>query len=125
MISILKYFKFLSGVRTLYQAKPSTELQREGIHNYVRHPLYLGTLLFIWGLFLIFPMLNNLIAVVVITGYVLIGTRLEEKKLLIEFGNSYADYISRVPGLFPGFKRLKQIKKGNLTATLKLWKYRF
>jgi len=125
MISILKYFKFLSGVRTLYQAKPSTELQREGIHNYVRHPLYLGTLVFIWGLFLIFPMLNNLIAVVVITGYVLIGTRLEEKKLLIEFGNSYADYISRVPGLFPGFKRLKQIKKGNLTATLKLWKYRF
>ena len=112
VISILKYFKLLSGVRTLYQANPSMELQREGIHNYVRHPLYLGTLLFIWGLFFIFPMLNNLIAVVIITGYVFIGIRLEEKKLLIEFGNLYADYISRVPMLVPDFKRLKQNKKG-------------
>lgn len=112
MVSILKYFKLLSGIRTLYQAKPSTELRREGIHNYVRHPLYLGTLLFIWGLFFIFPMLNNLIAVVIITLYVLIGIWLEEKKLLIEFGNLYADYISQVPMLIPGFKRLKQKKKG-------------
>ena len=112
MISILKYFKLLSGVRTLYEAKPPMELKREGIHNYVRHPLYPGTLLFIWGLFFIFPMLNNLIAAVIITGYVLIGIRLEEKKLLIEFGNLYADYISQVPMLVPGFKRLKQNKKG-------------
>jgi protein-S-isoprenylcysteine O-methyltransferase Ste14 len=112
MISILKYFKLLSGVRTLYQVNPPIELQREGIHNYVRHPLYLGTLLFIWGLFFIFPMLNNLIAVVVITGYVFIGIRLEENRLLIEFGNAYADYISRVPMLVPDFKHLKQNKKG-------------
>jgi protein-S-isoprenylcysteine O-methyltransferase Ste14 len=112
MISILKYFKLLSGVRTLYQESPSMVLQCEGLHNFVRHPLYLGTLLFIWGLFFIFPMLNNLIAVVIITGYVFIGIRLEENKLLIEFGNLYADYISRVPMLIPDLKRLKQNKKG-------------
>ncbi len=112
LISILKYFKLLSGVRTLYEPNPSTELKLDGIHNYVRHPLYLGTLLFIWGLFFIFPMLNNLIAVFIISGYVLIGTRLEEKKLLIEFGSLYEDYISRVPMLVPDFKRLKQNKKG-------------
>jgi protein-S-isoprenylcysteine O-methyltransferase Ste14 len=125
MISILKYFKLLSGVRTLYQAKPSKELRQEGIHNYVRHPLYLGTLLFIWGLFFIFPVLNNLIAVVIITVYVLIGIRLEEKKLLIEFGNLYADYISRVPMLVPDFKRLKQNKKrATFRSPLNFWKYR-
>jgi protein-S-isoprenylcysteine O-methyltransferase Ste14 len=112
MISIIKYFKLLGGVRTLYQASPSMALLREGIHKYIRHPLYLGTLLWIWGLFFIFPMLNNLIAVVIITGYVLIGIRLEEKKLLAEYGNLYADYISKVPMLVPDFKRLKQNKKG-------------
>ena len=112
IISILKYFKLLSGVRSLYEVEPSTELLRGGIHNHVRHPLYSGTLMFIWGLFFIFPMLNNLIAVIIITGYVLIGIRLEEKKLLIEFGNIYADYMSRVPMLIPGFKSLKQNKKG-------------
>ena len=112
MISILKYFKLLSGVRTLYDANPSKELKLDGIHRYVRHPLYLGTLLFIWGLVFIFPMLNNFIAAVMITGYVLIGIRLEEKKLLVEFGSSYGDYISRVPMLVPGFKGVKQNKKG-------------
>ena len=112
MISILKYFQLLSGVRTLYEAKPSTKLQRKGIHNYIRHPLYSGTLLFIWGLFFIFPMLNNLIAVVIITTYIFIGIRLEEKKLLIEFGNLYADYIAQVPMIIPGLKQWKQNKKG-------------
>lgn len=112
MISIVKYFKLLSGIRTLYEATPSKELKREGIHNYVRHPLYMGTLLFIWGLFFIFPMLNNLIAVIIITGYVLIGIRLEEKKLLIEFGNLYADYILEVPMLIPYFKWPGKNKKG-------------
>lgn len=112
MVSIIKYFKLLSGIRTLYEAQPSKELKRDGIHKYVRHPLYTGTLLFIWGLFFIFPMLNNLIAVVIITGYVLIGTRLEEKKLLMEFGSLYADYITEVPMLVPGSKWARQNKKG-------------
>jgi protein-S-isoprenylcysteine O-methyltransferase Ste14 len=112
MISIIKYFKLLSGIRTLYEAKPSAELLKKGIHNYIRHPLYSGTLLFTWGLFFIFPMLNNLIAAGVITGYVFLGIQLEEKKLLIEFGDSYLDYMSRVPMLIPDFKRLKQNKKG-------------
>ncbi|MEP6926989.1 MAG: isoprenylcysteine carboxylmethyltransferase family protein [Ginsengibacter sp.] len=107
MISILKYFKLLSGVRSLFEGNLPTELQKKGIHRYVRHPLYSGTLLFIWGLFFIFPMVNNLIAVGVITGYVLIGIRLEEKKLLIEFGNLYKDYISEVPMLIPDFTDLK------------------
>lgn len=112
IISIVKYFKLLSGIRTLYEAKPSAELLKKGIHNYVRHPLYAGTLLFIWGLFFIFPMLNNLIAAGAITCYVFLGIRLEEKKLLLEFGDSYQEYMSRIPMLIPDFKRLKQNKKG-------------
>ena len=112
IISILKYFNLLSGIRTLYEANPSAKLLRGGIHDYVRHPLYSGTLLFIWGLFFSFPMLKNLIAMIIITGYVLVGIRLEEKKLLIEFGKAYADYMNRVPMLIPYLKILKQNKKG-------------
>lgn len=103
-ISIKKYFLLLSGVRSIYEAAPPAELKVEGIHRYVRHPLYLGTILFVWGLFFIFPMLNNLIAVVLLTGYVWIGIGFEEKKLVKEFGKKYEEYISEVPVLFPGFK---------------------
>jgi protein-S-isoprenylcysteine O-methyltransferase Ste14 len=103
-ISIKKYFLLLSGVRSIYEAAPHAELKVEGIHRYVRHPLYLGTILFVWGLFFIFPLLNNLIAVVLLTGYVWIGIDFEEKKLVKEFGKKYEEYISEVPVLFPGFR---------------------
>jgi methanethiol S-methyltransferase len=106
-ISIKKYFLLLSGIRSVFEATPPVELKVEGIHRFVRHPLYSGTILFVWGLFFIFPMLNNLIAVVLLTGYVLIGIGFEEKKLIKEFGRKYETYIADVPMLIPNFKLKK------------------
>lgn len=106
-ISIKKYFMLLSGIRSLFESIPPAELKVEGIHRYVRHPLYSGTILFVWGLFFISPMLNNLIAVVLLTIYVLIGIGFEEKKLLKEFGKKYSEYISEVPMLIPDIKSKK------------------
>ena len=37
----------------------------------------------------------------VLTIYLVIGTILEEKKLIIELGDHYRDYIDRVSMLFP------------------------
>jgi methanethiol S-methyltransferase len=102
-IAILKYFRLLSGVRSLFMSNPPSNLKIDGIHKYIRHPLYLGTLLFIWGVFLIFPLLTNLISVVIITLYTIIGIKFEEKKLLREFGEAYADYINKVPAIIPKF----------------------
>ena len=106
-ISIKKYFLLLSGVRSIFQPTPPAELKVEGIHRFVRHPLYSGTILFVWGLFFIFPMLNNFIAVVLLTLYVLIGIGFEEKKLLNEFGKKYEEYMLEVPMLVPNFKLKK------------------
>ncbi len=94
----------MSGLQALQKQRAKNTLQKSGLHQYVRHPLYLGTLLFIWGLFLIFPLLNNLIACMVVTVYTLFGIRLEEKKLILEFGESYVEYAKKVPGLIPKFK---------------------
>ena len=100
---IKKYFINLSGLRSLVVENYSNELQITGIHKYVRHPLYLGTFIFIWGLFLLLPYLTLLIANVIITVYTLIGITLEEKKLVAEFGKDYEDYRKRVPKLIPFF----------------------
>lgn len=110
-ISILKYFKLLSGIRSIFYSVAPAELKVEGIHKYVRHPLYLGTLLFIWGYFFISPSANNLIAVVIISLYISIGIKFEERKLKREFGIKYLDYIKNVPGLIPRFYT-KGHKKG-------------
>ena len=101
LVTIYKYFNLLSGVRSLYREKETAELKVDGIHKYMRHPLYTGTLLFLWGVFFIFPYVNNLIAVLIITLYVVIGIRYEEQKLVLEFGDSYRRYQLKVPKLIP------------------------
>jgi methanethiol S-methyltransferase len=107
VLCIRKYFMNLSGLRSLVIENFSNELQIKGIHRYVRHPLYLGTFIFIWGLFVVMPQLSLLITNVIITCYTLIGIELEERKLLSEFGDDYHVYRQTVPKLlpFPKFKR--------------------
>lgn len=102
---ICKYFYELSGIQALQKDKAAVTptLQQSGLHKYVRHPLYFGTLLFVWGLFLLFPLLSNLIAASSLTVYVFIGIQLEEQKLFLEYGEEYEQYSKRVPKLIPKF----------------------
>lgn len=77
------------------------QLQTGGLNAYVRHPLYLGVLLIVWGLFLALPMKAVLAIAVVTSMYSVVGTILEEKKLVIEFGEAYVEYQKKVPMLLP------------------------
>jgi protein-S-isoprenylcysteine O-methyltransferase Ste14 len=106
-VLIRKYFFSLSGISVFYKEQPPAALELGGVHRYVRHPLYSGTLLFIWSLFFIFPYTKNLLACLVITGYTLWGAKLEEKKLVIQFGEQYTAYKKRVPMLIPTFFPLR------------------
>jgi len=95
-LMIWKYFLQMIGIR-LIEKQETGKLQVDGLHRYVRHPLYLGTFMFIWGLFLIFPYSRGLIACTIITTYTLIAIKFEEEKLLVEFGEEYKMYRQRVP----------------------------
>lgn len=105
IICIRKYFNDLSGIQSLQTNRPPVTpvLQQSGLHKYIRHPLYAGTLLFVWGLFIQFPLVSNLIAAAAISIYVLIGIQLEEKKLVLEYGDEYLEYSGRVPKMIPKF----------------------
>lgn len=96
-----KYFFYLSGISVFYKRQPTAVLETNGLHRYVRHPLYAGTLLFIWSLFLLMPFLNNLLACIIITMYTLLGARIEERKLVAQFGEDYLGYKQRVPMIIP------------------------
>jgi protein-S-isoprenylcysteine O-methyltransferase Ste14 len=67
-------------------------------HRYVRHPWYSCALALIWCRDLD---LAQLISTALITAYFVIGSRLEEQRLLAEFGDSYREYLREVPGLIP------------------------
>lgn len=103
IVCIRKYFFDHSGIRAFLGKDPEPKLESDGIHAYVRHPLYLGTLATLWSIFLFFPLLNNLLACLIITVYTLIGIHLEEKKLLAVFGEEYAAYRRRTPMVIPNF----------------------
>jgi methanethiol S-methyltransferase len=103
-ICISKYFMQLSGILWLTGDKQESKLIVDTLHKWVRHPLYLGTFLFIWGLFLLIPTLSLLITDIIITVYTLIGIRFEEKKLVKEFGESYIEYRRTVPMILPKWK---------------------
>jgi len=95
----------LSGLKGLIENRTNNELMITGIHKIVRHPLYAGTFIFIWGLLVIFPVASLLIADTIITLYTLIGLRFEEMKLEREFGEAYKSYKRNVPMLIPKLVR--------------------
>ena len=104
LICIKKYFLYLSGIDVFMEEKKIIAvLQQDGMNAYGRHPLYAGTLLFVWAMFLGYPYCNNLVSCVCISLYTVIGMYFEEKKLLIEYGDAYCVYQQRVPALVPKF----------------------
>jgi len=101
-ICIRKYFLSLSGLRSLVrQQVVKGPLRVDGVHRYVRHPLYLGTFMLVWGVFLAIPTLSLLVMAIAIHAYTLLGIRYEEAKLIREFGFAYLEYCARVPRLLP------------------------
>lgn len=98
-------FKNYSGMEFIgldFSRKPrSNILNTSGLNKYVRHPLYFSALLIVWGYFLTNSAVTNLIMNCVITAYLIIGTRLEERKMIQEFGEEYKQYIKQVPMLLP------------------------
>ena len=71
----------------------------DGLHRFVRHPLYTTSLIALW---LVSPMTVNRLAFIAgVTLYFYIGSIFEERKLVAEFGDDYREYQRRVPRLIP------------------------
>lgn len=101
LFCVKKYFLSLSGLRSFWQELPAESLHVGGVHRFVRHPLYLGTFAFLWGLVVVFPTASLLITAFVITVYTLLGIRWEEEKLVEKFGDDYRAYQRSVPKILP------------------------
>jgi protein-S-isoprenylcysteine O-methyltransferase Ste14 len=74
-------------------------LQVHGPYRLVRHPLMTGLLLCFWcaSTFTV----GHLLWAAGMTGYILLGTFLEERDLIARFGTAYRTYMSQVPAFFP------------------------
>ena len=82
---------------------PGEGIKKSGLLGIIRHPMYFALIIFLWCQTF---RLSDIVANIVLTAYIIIGTKLEERKLVLEFGDSYVQYQKEVPMLIP-FTKLK------------------
>ena len=77
----------------------SMPLTIRGAYRWVRHPLYLFSILMIWSC----PVLtaDRLLFNILWTGWIVIATMLEEQDLVFDFGDQYREYQAKVPMIIP------------------------
>ena len=102
-IQIRKYWtlKTLIGWPELAPNGMESKLLKEGIYGRVRHPRYVSTMVGMIG----FALLTNYSGVYVVVALTLPGlyliTVVEERELLIRFGEEYRHYQEELPRLIP------------------------
>ena len=88
----------LGETKTRQSMSATGDLDTTGIHGLIRHPWYTALLLILWAR----PLdISTLILNAVFTAYLIIGSWLEERKLVIEFGDAYRQYQKNVSMLLP------------------------
>jgi protein-S-isoprenylcysteine O-methyltransferase Ste14 len=81
---------------------PSDGIRKNGLLGVVRHPMYLSLIICLWCQTF---SLADIIVHAILTLYIIIGTILEERKLVLEFGDAYVKYQHEVPMLIPFTKK--------------------
>jgi protein-S-isoprenylcysteine O-methyltransferase Ste14 len=95
-------FKAFDGAEFLgLKKEKKPELVLSGMYRFVRHPLYFATIILILGLFLLIPTQKMGLVLLISYVYILVGYRLEERKLVAVFGTTYTTYQKRVKALIP------------------------
>ena len=99
----MQQFIGIRQIRTGISYSPLSEsgdIGMSGILSATRHPWYLAAIIFVW-IWYREMYVSTLIVNSILTIYFIIGTILEERKLVLEIGDAYRDYQKRVSMLFP------------------------
>ena len=79
-------------------ARPQ-QIAAKGPYRWARHPLYLFVIILLWSCPVL--TLDRLVFNILWTGWIVVGTCLEDRDLHREFGKAYLEYSSQVPMLIP------------------------
>jgi protein-S-isoprenylcysteine O-methyltransferase Ste14 len=90
---------YFAGLRQLGSQDAAPRLVAGGPYRIVRHPIYSTALLTLWCL----PVqtVGTLAFTIGATIYILVGSELEERRLILQFGDEYIRYRSTVARLIP------------------------
>jgi protein-S-isoprenylcysteine O-methyltransferase Ste14 len=87
--------------RVLYAAQQKHQLATSGPYAYLRHPQYGGFMLIMSGFLLQWPTLPTLVMFPILVYMYMRLAHREERDVLAEFGEPYAQYAKVTPAFFP------------------------
>jgi len=101
-IAIPAWFLMRGGLRTVFGTpREKPQVFSTGVFSLVRHPIYLGSILFHLALVVFTLSLASAGLWLIIAGFYRYLSRYEEKALSEQFGEEYEQYKKKVPMLFP------------------------
>lgn len=108
--AFLYWLYFFIGAILVHRKAPRSvhsidKIVKEGVYQRVRHPIYSGDIVLVWGIFLHWPSYRALSSVILLTIVLFFWMRLEEKALAEKFGREYLDYQKQVPMVVPRIKK--------------------
>lgn len=84
-----------------------TKLLTKGIYGVVRHPIYSGDIVLVWGIFFYWSTYQVLASVIWLTVVISFWASLEEKALSKKFPKEYLKYKKKVPMFIPKFSKFE------------------
>jgi protein-S-isoprenylcysteine O-methyltransferase Ste14 len=84
--------------------KKDTVLVTTGLYGFVRHPIYLGAIIFLAALALVAANLLILLPTLALLTLLYASIDEEEAMLIDRFGDEYREYVKRIPRFIPKFR---------------------
>jgi protein-S-isoprenylcysteine O-methyltransferase Ste14 len=82
---------------------PEIKFKLPGLYKVVRHPMMVGVLIGMWSTS--HMTIGHLVFALLMTVYIVIGVKMEERDLIANHGESYVKYKKQVPGLIPSLRK--------------------
>ncbi|MCD6117559.1 isoprenylcysteine carboxylmethyltransferase family protein [bacterium] len=96
-----------SGLNTIFRKiRKEPVVISSGVFRIVRHPIYLGSIMFYLGLGILFPSIASIFILVCIVFFYLFISKYEEELLVKKFGIEYEQYQRKTPMLIPSLRKL-------------------
>jgi protein-S-isoprenylcysteine O-methyltransferase Ste14 len=99
-----------SGLRIVFgEVREEPAVIRDGVFGILRHPIYLGAILFYLGFLVLSFSLTACMLWLIAIGFYHFLAKFEEKKLIMKFGLEYQMYIEEVPMWIP-YLKIRHVK---------------
>ncbi|HMF32976.1 MAG TPA: isoprenylcysteine carboxylmethyltransferase family protein [Candidatus Lokiarchaeia archaeon] len=84
-----------------FKFEKTTSLVQTGLFKYIRHPMYSSLLFLGWGAFLKDISWVSVVLIIIVTIFVFLTARADERECIVKFGEEYKAYMQKTKRFIP------------------------